>query len=97
MIYLLLLSFHHVCIGYVWLKVKPSLVFEVVSQISDQFDQDPLLKESLRKNFKRLSRKDQLELLKIFHDAKDILKESDEGHFSSIFKLRFIEQYPPPS
>jgi hypothetical protein len=54
-----------------------------------------LLKESLSKNFKRLSRKDQLELLKIFHDAKDILKESDEGHFSLIFKLRFIEQYPP--
>jgi hypothetical protein len=73
---------------------------EILDQISDQFDifsKDPLLKESLRKNFKRLSRKDQLELLKIFHDAKDILKESDEGHFSSIFKLRFIEQYPPSS
>jgi hypothetical protein len=26
--YLLLFSFHHVCIGYVWLKVKPSLVFK---------------------------------------------------------------------
>jgi hypothetical protein len=73
---------------------------EILDQISDQFDifsKDLLLKESLRKNFKRLSRKDQLELLKIFHDAKDILKESDEAHFSSIFKLRFIEQYPPSS
>jgi hypothetical protein len=71
--------------------------FEILDQISDQFDifsKDPLLKESLRKNFKRLSRKDQLELLKVFHDVKDILKESDEGHFSSIFKLKFIEQYP---
>jgi hypothetical protein len=70
---------------------------EILDQISDQFDifsKDPLLKESLRKNFKRLSRKDQLKLLKIFHVAKDILKESDEGHFSSIFKLRFIERYP---
>jgi len=73
---------------------------EIMDQISDQFDifsQDPLLKESLRKNFKRLSHKDQLELWKIFRDAKDILKESDEGHFSSIFKLKFIEQYPPSS
>jgi hypothetical protein len=70
---------------------------EILDQISDQFDifsKDPLLKESLRKNFKRLSRKDQLKLLKIFHVAKDILKESDEGHFSSIFILRFIERYP---
>ena len=69
-----------------------------MNQISDQFDifsKDPLLKESLRKNFKRLSRKDQLELLKIFRDAKGMLKESDEGHFSSIFKLKFIEQYHP--
>jgi len=69
-----------------------------MDQISDRFDifsKDPLLKESLRKNFKRLSRKDQLELLKIFHDAKGMLKESDEGHFSSIFKLKFIEQYHP--
>jgi hypothetical protein len=73
---------------------------EIMDQISDQFDifsKDPLLKESLRKNFKRLSRKDQVELLKIFHDAKVILKESDEGHFSSIFKLNFIEQYLPSS
>ena len=71
---------------------------EIMDQISDRFDifsKDPLLKESLRKNFKRLSRKDQLELLKIFHDAKGMLKESDEGHFSSIFKLKFIEQYHP--
>jgi len=69
-----------------------------MDQISDRFDifsKDPLLKESLRKNFKRLSRKDQLELLKIFRDAKGMLKESDEGHFSSIFKLKFIEQYHP--
>ena len=71
---------------------------EIMDQISDRFDifsKDPLLKESLRKNFKRLSRKDQLELLKIFHDAKCMLKESDEGYFSSIFKLKFIEQYHP--
>jgi hypothetical protein len=60
---------------------------EIMNQISDQFDifsKDPLMKESLRKNFKRLSRKDQLELLKIFHDAKVILKESGEEHFSAI-------------
>ncbi|MGC2569919.1 MAG: hypothetical protein WA364_00295 [Candidatus Nitrosopolaris sp.] len=69
-----------------------------MNQSSDQFDifsKDPLLKESLRKNFKRLSRKDQMELLKIFHDAKVMLKESDEGHFSSIFKLKLIEKCPP--
>ena len=44
----------------------------IKNQISDQFDifsKDPLVKETLRKNFKRLSRKDQLESLKIFHDA----------------------------
>jgi hypothetical protein len=73
---------------------------EIMNHISDQFDifsKDPLLKESLRKNFKRLSRKDQLELLKIFHDAKVMLKESDEGDFSSIFKLKIIEHYPPTS
>jgi len=65
-----------------------------MDQISDQFDvfsKDPLLKESLRKNFTRLSRKDQLELLKIFYGAKDMPKESDEGHFSLIFKLKFIK------
>ena len=70
----------------------------IMNQSSDQFDifsKDPLLKESLRKNFKRLSRKDQMELLKIFHDAKVMLKESDEGHFSSIFKLKLIEKCPP--
>jgi len=45
---------------------------EIMNQISDQFDifsKDPLLKESLRKNFKRS------------HDAKVMLNESDEGHF----------------
>jgi hypothetical protein len=50
---------------------------EILDQISDQFDifsKDPLLRESLSKNFKSLSRKDQLELLKVFHDAKAMLK-----------------------
>ena len=47
------------------------------------------------KNFKGLSRKDQMELLTIFHDTKVMLKESDEGHFSSIFKLKLIEKCPP--
>jgi hypothetical protein len=73
---------------------------EIMNQISNQFDifsKDPLLKESLRRNFKRLSRKDQLELLKIFHDAKVMLKQSDQGDFSSIFKLKIIEHYPPSS
>ncbi|MGA9150755.1 MAG: hypothetical protein WBZ36_09265 [Candidatus Nitrosopolaris sp.] len=73
---------------------------EIMNQISNQFDifsKDPLLKESLRRNFKRLSRKDQLELLKIFHDAKVMLKQSDQGDFSSIFKIKIIEHYPPSS
>jgi len=34
------------------------------------------LQGEFTKNFKRLSRKDQLELLKIFYDAKDMLKEA---------------------